>query len=130
MANEDRPRLVVIGSGWMGLYMVQYINTTLYAVTIVSPRRTSSYTLLLASAACGPYPFSCAEESLRAKGRDCDYVKANVLSMDFAGKKVHCEPAFDDDDDLREKTFDLEHDKLIICPGCEWVTHPLLPVYK
>jgi NADH:ubiquinone reductase (non-electrogenic) len=111
-----RQRLVVIGSGWVGLYIAQYIDTNIYSVTIISPRRTSAYTPLLASAACGFFPFSCAEESLRAKGRDISFFKAYALSVDFEKRVVTCEPAFDES--LKEQTFDVEYDKLVISPGC------------
>ena len=118
MARKDRPHLVVIGSGWAGLYLCQYIDTSLYAVSIISPRRTSAYTPLLASAACGIFPFSCAEESLRVKGRRCDFIKANALAVDFANKKVHCEVDVDDDDPFKGRVFDLTYDILVISPGC------------
>ncbi|KAF2433082.1 FAD/NAD(P)-binding domain-containing protein [Tothia fuscella] len=119
MAHDDRPRLVVIGSGWVGLYIAQYINTELYKVSIISPRRTSAYTPLLASAACGLFPFSCAEESLRTKGRRCDFIKAYVASIDFEQKQLRCEAAFDDNDAFSGRAFDVGYDILIISPGCK-----------
>lgn len=118
MAQNDHPHLVVVGSGWVGLYIAQYINTSIYSVSVVSPRRTSAYTPLLASAACGLFPFSYAEESLRAKGRRCNFIKATVVGVDFATKQVHCESAFDDDSAFARRLFDLPYDYLILCPGC------------
>ena len=119
MAQPDsRLRLIIIGSGWAGYYIAQYINTDIYSVSVVSPRRTSAYTPLLASAACGLFPFSCAEESVRVKGGRYDFVKANVLGVDFDAKRVHCEAAFDDDAAFASLAFDLEYDRLVICPGC------------
>ncbi|KIW48270.1 uncharacterized protein PV06_00875 [Exophiala oligosperma] len=120
MAVDGREHLVIIGSGWAGLYIAQYIDTSHYAVSIVSPRRTSAYTPLLASAACGLFPFSCAEESVRAKGRNCNFAKANALSIDFDTNRVQCEAAFDEDEDgFPSREFYLEYDQLIICPGCQ-----------
>jgi NADH:ubiquinone reductase (non-electrogenic) len=118
MAKNERPHVVVIGSGWVGLYIAQYIDTTRYSVSVVSPRRTSAYTPLLASAACGLFAFSYAEESLRAKGRHCSFVKANAVGVDFANKLVRCVAAFDDDATFDPPPFTLEYDKLIISPGC------------
>ncbi|KAL6244344.1 hypothetical protein RBB50_008586 [Rhinocladiella similis] len=120
MAIDGRERLVIIGSGWAGLYIAQYIDTSRYAVSIVSPRRTSAYTPLLASAACGLFPFSCAEESVRAKGRNCYFIKANALSIDFDTNRVQCEAAFDEEEDgFPNREFYLGYDRLIICPGCQ-----------
>jgi len=122
MAQGNLPHLVVIGSGWVGLYIAQYIDTSIYSVSIVSPRRTSAYTPLLASAACGLFPFSCAEESLRAKGRGCNFIKANALGVDFTSKQVQCEAAFDDDSSFVGRRFNIAYDKLIICPGCKYMS--------
>src|ERR1700761_3691807 len=119
MGKDERSHLVVVGSGWVGLYVAQYIDTSIYSVSIISPRRTSAYTPLLASAACGLFPFSCAEESLRAKGRQCNFVKANALGVDFATKQVHCEAAFDDESTFTGRRFDLQYDILILSPGCK-----------
>ncbi len=118
MGEVHRPHLVVIGSGWVGLYVAQHINTAIYSVSVISPRLTSAYTPLLASAASGLFPFRCAEEPIRAKGRRCDFIKAIALAVDFATKKVHCEAAFDDEGcSLTRRRFDIAYDKLIICPG-------------
>jgi len=119
MAMNRASDLVVIGSGWVGLYIAQYIDTAKWSVTIVSPRRTSAYTPLLASAACGLFPFSCAEESLRTRDRQYKFLKANALAVDFATKQVHCEAAFEDNGFSAGRLFDLAYDKLIICPGCK-----------
>lgn len=131
MAVDGREHLVIIGSGWAGLYIAQYIDTSHYAVSIVSPRRTSAYTPLLASAACGLFPFSCAEESVRAKGRNCNFAKANALSIDFDTNRVQCEAAFDEDEDgFPSREFYLEYDQLIICPGCMLLSFtPVINLY-
>ena len=112
------PRLVIIGSGWAGFYIAEKIDPKKYEVTIVSPRRTSAYTPLLASAACGVFNFYLAEDSVRSKSRkQLRFVKANVTGVDFDGKKCRCEPAFDDDDE-KLPAFDLDYDLLVIAPGC------------
>ena len=117
---ETNPRLIVVGTGWAGFYIAQYIDQTKYAVTIISPRRTSAYTPLLASAACGQFNFYLSEEPVRSKHRMAiKYVKANVQDISFATKTVQCAPAFDDDPALSEQLFSLEYDILILAPGCE-----------
>ena len=114
------PRLVVIGSGWAGFYIAEYISSAKYAVTIISPRRTTAYTPLLASAACGLFNFYLAEDSVRGKSRSAlRLVKANVTGIDFTNKTCHCVPAFDDDPpDEHLEDFELEYDLLVIAPGC------------
>ncbi|KAL8676862.1 MAG: hypothetical protein Q9224_007245, partial [Gallowayella concinna] len=114
----SQPHIVVIGSGWAGFYLAECLSTTTYAVTIVSPRRTSAYTPLLASAACGLFNFYLAEEPVRSKTRKCRFIKANVLNVNFGAKNVHCAPAFEDDDAVSNEKFDLDYDYLVLAPGC------------
>ena len=114
----SKPHIVIIGSGWAGFYLSSYISTSLYHVTIISPRRTSAYTPLLASAACGLFNFYLAEEPVRSKSNKCAFIKANVYAIDFATRKVSCAPAFDDDEDIREQKFEVAYDFLVLAPGC------------
>ena len=114
----SQPRIMVIGSGWAGFYLAEFLSTTAYAVTIVSPRRTSAYTPLLASAACGLFNFYLAEEPVRSKTRKCRFIKASVLGVDFSARRVQCAPAFEDDEAISNENFDLEYDYLILAPGC------------
>jgi hypothetical protein len=118
MGRQQRERLVVVGSGWVGLYLAQYVNTDKYHVSIVSPNRTSPYTPLLASAAVALVPFRYAEESIRSKGRDVRFLEANVTAVDMQTKSISCEAAFEDDPHLSSKKFDLPYDKLVLAPGC------------
>jgi NADH:ubiquinone reductase (non-electrogenic) len=122
MADDTRPRLLIIGSGWVGLYMAQYLDHKKYAVTVLSPRRTSAYTPLLASAACGIFAFSLAEEPLRTMSRKphAKYMKANAASVDYEEKILHCKAGFDDDEAIvGGRTFEMAYDILVIAPGCE-----------
>lgn len=112
------PKLVIIGSGWGGFYIAENINQQKYEVTVISPRRTSAYTPLLASAACGVFNFYLAEESVRSKSRvKQNFIKANVIDIDFDAKSCRCSPAFEDDPD-QLPDFDVKYDVLIIAPGC------------
>ncbi|KAL8786466.1 MAG: hypothetical protein Q9213_002782 [Squamulea squamosa] len=114
----SKPHIIIVGSGWAGFYLAEYLSTTLYNVTVISPRRTSAYTPLLASTACGLFNFYLAEEPIRSKTHKCRFVKANVLSIDLPRKSVHCAPAFEDDDTISSQNFDLNYGYLILAPGC------------
>lgn len=117
--SDSKPRLVIVGTGWAGFYVAQYIDTNRYAVTLISPRRTSAYTPLLASAAVGQFNFYLAEEPVRSKSRSAQkFIKANVLDVNFKAKTLHCAPAFDDDPELSQQEFDIQYDILVLAPGC------------
>ena len=114
-----KPRLVIIGSGWAGFYIAEHIDLSKYSVTLLSPRRTSAYTPLLASAAVGLFNFYLAEEPVRSKSRrQLRFIKANVLDIDFSSKTCKCAPAFDEDPELAAQQFDVEYDYLVVAPGC------------
>lgn len=113
-----KPSVVVVGSGWAGFYLASYISTDLYNITIISPRRTSAYTPLLASAACGLFNFYLAEEPVRSKSRKFTFLKANVQAVNFESRQVYCIPAFEDDEEVSQQNFDIEYDYLVLAPGC------------
>ena len=115
----SQPRIVIIGSGWAGFYLAEYLSPTTYAITIISPRRTSAYTPLLASAACGLFNFYLAEEPVRSKYRRCRFIKANVLDINFDARSVRCAPAFEDDESVSNDIFNLDYDFLVLAPGCQ-----------
>lgn len=99
--------------------MAEHISAAKYAVTVVSPRRTTAYTPLLASAACGLFNFYLAEDSVRSKSRSSiRFVKAYVTAIDFSKKLCSCTPAFDDDPEEDLADFELEYDILAMTPGC------------
>ncbi|KAL8853004.1 MAG: hypothetical protein Q9221_002152 [Calogaya cf. arnoldii] len=115
----SKPHIIIIGSGWAGFYLADYLSPTLYDITIISPRRTSAYTPLLASAACGLFSFYLAEEPVRSKSRKCTFLKANVETISFSLKAIRCTPAFDDDNDpITNQTFEMGYDFLVMAPGC------------
>ncbi|KAH0848307.1 hypothetical protein AYO21_04337 [Fonsecaea monophora] len=119
MTAPNKPRLVIIGSGWAGFYLAENIDLNAYSITLISPRRTSAYTPLLASAAVGLFNFYLAEEPVRSKARSAlRFIKANVLDVNFHTKTCRCAPAFDEDPQLANDEFDVEYDYLLMAPGC------------
>ena len=69
-----------------------------------------------ASAACGLFDFSLAEEPIRHKSKNIRYCKARVEAVDFAPKICKCRAACDlDGGDARQ--FDISYDRLILAPG-------------
>lgn len=116
---SNKPRLVIIGSGWAGFYIAEYIDLSAYSVTLISPRRTTAFTPLLASAAVGLFNFYLAEEPVRSKSRSAlKFIKANVLDINFDTKSCRCAPAFEEDPELEKDEFAIDYDILVIAPGC------------
>lgn len=117
--QRSKPRLVIVGSGWAGFEISDNIDLAAYSVTLISPRRTTAFTPLLASAAVGLFNFYLAEESVRSKSRSAlRFVKANVIDIDFDKKSCRCAPAFDEDEEIARAEFDVDYDYLVLAPGC------------
>jgi NADH:ubiquinone reductase (non-electrogenic) len=85
-------------------------------VTVVSPETTSPYTPLLASAACGLFNFSLAEEPIRHRSSRIRLLQARVDDIDFERKVCVCNPAFPS---LVDRTFEVTYDVVVVAPGCE-----------
>ncbi|MCJ1431871.1 hypothetical protein MMC27_001227 [Xylographa pallens] len=112
MARES---IVVIGTGWAGFTLAQKLNDKKFNITIISPETTSPYTPLLASAACGLYDFSLAEESIRRKSKNFKLIKAYVDDIDLDKKICFCRPEFKA---LADQKFEIPYDYVFIAPGC------------
>ncbi|KAI5368391.1 Putative FAD/NAD(P)-binding domain, FAD/NAD(P)-binding domain superfamily [Septoria linicola] len=115
-ANQ-RERIVIVGSGWAGYNVSQQLNEKKFDITVISPWDTSPYTPLLASAACGLFDFSLAEEPIRHKSKRMNYFKATVQSIDFDQKLCKCKSECDAHDG-KDKYFEVSYDRLILAPGC------------
>ena len=70
-----------------------------------------------ASAACGLFDFSLAEEPIRHKSKRMEYYKATVLHIDFDLKTLKCKSECDVHDG-RDRYFDVQYDRLVLAPGC------------
>jgi len=60
----EKPRVVVLGSGWAGCRLMKGIDTNLYDVVCVSPRNHMVFTPLLASTCVGTLEFRSVAEPI------------------------------------------------------------------
>ncbi|CAA7038030.1 unnamed protein product [Microthlaspi erraticum] len=60
----EKPRVVVLGSGWAGCRLMKGIDTSLYDVVCVSPRNHMVFTPLLASTCVGTLEFRSVAEPI------------------------------------------------------------------
>jgi len=107
--------IVIVGTGWAGYTLAHALDDKKFDIVVISPESTSPYTPLLASAACGLFNVSLAEEPIRRKSKALRYVKAYVDNIDFEMKICICRPAFDK---LASQTFNVSYDYIVIAPGC------------
>lgn len=61
---DEKPRVVVLGSGWAGCRLMKEIDTKIYDVVCVSPRNHMVFTPLLASTCVGTLEFRSVAEPI------------------------------------------------------------------
>jgi len=111
---KEKERLVIVGSGWAGTTLATEIDENKYAVSVISPESSLSYTPLLASAACGLYDFSLVQQPIRHASRHTRIYKAAVQNIDFKAKSLQCKAAFAKH---ANDEFRMDYDILILAPG-------------
>lgn len=62
--SDQKPRIVVLGSGWAGCRLMKDIDTNIYDVVCVSPRNHMVFTPLLASTCVGTLEFRSVAEPI------------------------------------------------------------------
>ena len=89
-AGKPKPRLVVLGTGWVGHALVKIIDVDKYDVFVIAPRNYFLFQPMLPSAALGIVEFrSCCEPILRANPF-VNYYEAEAMSIDAERKVVKC----------------------------------------
>ncbi|KAM7500831.1 hypothetical protein LguiA_025245 [Lonicera macranthoides] len=123
----EKPRVVVLGTGWAACRFLKGIDTKVYDVVCISPRNHMVFTPLLASTCVGTLEFrSVAEpvsriQSALAKDPNSYFYLANCTGVDTDKHEVYCETV--GDGQIPEPyRFKVAYDKLVIASGAEPVT--------
>ncbi|KAK9069106.1 hypothetical protein SSX86_013222 [Deinandra increscens subsp. villosa] len=122
--KPDKPRIVVLGSGWAGCRLMKGIDTSVYDVVCVSPRNHMVFTPLLASTCVGTLEFrSVAEPIARiqpaiSREPGSFFFLANCKGLDAKNHEVHCQTT-DGLQTLEPWDFKISYDKLVIASGAE-----------
>lgn len=108
----NRPRLVVLGSGFAAFSFLQRIDTNAYDVCVISPRNHFLFTPLLPSTTVGTVEFRTIIEPLRARRTGWTYQAAEAVAIDLPQSRVKCR-SLDGRDSWEER-----YDRLVIATGC------------
>jgi len=110
--SPQRPRVVILGTGWSSFRVLSDIDASKFSVSVVSPRNHLLFTPMLASSAlgtvnqrsiCQPVRPVCAAKGAR-------FYESHVCAIDKVQRQVTCRTAC-------EREFNLDYDKLIIGVG-------------
>lgn len=116
LRQKDKPKLVVLGSGWGCVALLKTLNPEEYHVTLVSPTNYFLFTPMLPSATVGTLEFRSLVEPVRrivqrVKGH---FIRASAENIEFSEKLVELSQK---DADGKEVRFYLPYDKLVIGVG-------------
>lgn len=116
LEQKDKPRLVILGTGWGSIALLKKLNPGDYHVTVVSPTNYFLFTPMLPSATVGTLGLRSLVEPVR---RIIDrvhghFLKASATDVEFSEKLVEVSQV---DQDGQQKNFYLPYDKLVIGVG-------------
>lgn len=122
---DEKPRVVVLGSGWAGSRLLKGIDTKMYDVVSVSPRNHMVFTPLLASTCVGTLEFRSVAEPISriqpaiSREPGSYFFLANCKALDTENHVVHCQTVTDGLDTMDPWDFKISYDKLVIAAGAE-----------
>ncbi|OIT00844.1 PREDICTED: internal alternative NAD(P)H-ubiquinone oxidoreductase A1, mitochondrial-like [Nicotiana attenuata] len=126
--GDQKPRVVVLGSGWAGCRLMKDLDTSIYDVVCVSPRNHMVFTPLLASTCVGTLEFRSVAEPISriqpaiSREPNSYFYLANCTDVDFANHVVSCQTVTDGVDALDPWNFNISYDKLVIASGAQAMT--------
>lgn len=109
----EKKKLVILGTGFAAFSLAKKINTSLYDVTVISPRNHFLFTPLLPSTTVGTIEFRSIIEPIRTAKKGVRFYQGRALELDLENRIVHCEGAF------KKSSFDWHYDYLVIGVGAK-----------
>lgn len=109
--QKQRPRVVILGSGWGGNTLARRIDKDLYDVRLISPANHFLFTPLLPSTAVGTLEFRAIQEPVRTIQGLGEYYQAKATGLDTKNQVVKCQDVF------KGNEFDVKYDYLCISAG-------------
>ncbi|KAF5203684.1 Internal alternative NAD(P)H-ubiquinone oxidoreductase A1 protein [Thalictrum thalictroides] len=125
---SEKPRVVVLGTGWASCRFLKGIDTSIYDVVCISPRNHMVFTPLLASTCVGTLEFrSVAEPVSRIQpalstSPGSYFYLANCTGLDTDRHEVYCETVDNVGLPNEPYRFKVSYDKLVIAAGAEPLT--------
>jgi len=114
--QKDKPRLVILGTGWGSVALLKNLNPGDYHVTVVSPTNYFLFTPMLPSATVGTLGLKSLVEPIRRviERVGGHFLKAEATDVEFSEKLVEVSQL--DNDGVR-RSFYLPYDKLVVGVG-------------
>ncbi len=108
---KDRPKLIILGTGFAALSLIKKVDTDFYELIIISPRNYFLFTPLLPSTTVGTIEFRSIIEPIRTAKEHIQYYQATCMWIDPEQNVISCEGGIDN------KSFELKYDFLVVAVG-------------
>ncbi|MBA0839424.1 hypothetical protein Goarm_005148 [Gossypium armourianum] len=124
----EKPRVVVLGTGWAACRFLNGLDTKAYDVVCISPRNHMVFTPLLASTCVGTLEFRSVSEpvsriqSALATSPNSYFYLASCTGVDTNKHEVYCETMSNGGLPHEPYQFKVAYDKLVIAAGAEPLT--------
>eukprot|EP01132_Coremiostelium_polycephalum_P000989 gene989-1255_t len=120
--RKNRPKVVILGTGWGSLCFLRKLHTDQFDVTIVSPRNYFLFTPLLVGGTTGTVEVRSIMEPIRKYCRrsdamDANFIEAECIGIDPKTKKIKCYDNSSVKGEVSE--FELSYDHLIVGVGSD-----------
>lgn len=120
--RTDRPRIMIVGGGYVGLYtamrLLKKLRRDEAVVTVVDPRSYMTYQPFLPEAAAGAVSPRHLVVPLRRVLRGAEIITARVTEVSHADKRITVQP-------LEGDAYKLEYDHLVMAVGSVSRTLPI-----
>ncbi|CAG8433624.1 1197_t:CDS:10 [Ambispora gerdemannii] len=112
----NKPRLLILGSGWGAVSILKELEKDQYYVTVISPE----FTPLLPSSCVGTLESRSLLEPIRSilKRVRGHFIESKAVDIDFENRLVEVKRS-----DEPDKRFYVPYDKLVIAVGSQSMTH-------
>ena len=116
ISQKDKPKLVILGTGWGSVSLLKTLDPGEYHVTVVSPENYFLFTPMLPSATVGTLGLRSLVEPVRVIVRRIrgHFLRAEAVDVEFAERLVEISQV---DQDGKRHNFYLPYDKLVIAVG-------------
>ncbi len=110
-SSEPKKHLVILGTGFATITLLNKLEPDSYSVTVISPRNHFLFSPLLPSTTVGTIEFRSIIEPIRQNRPGIDYFRAAAIRLDAAKREVLCK------DVETGREFSVSYDILVIGVG-------------
>ncbi|KAL7561386.1 hypothetical protein ACA910_001395 [Epithemia clementina (nom. ined.)] len=119
--KTDKERVVILGTGWGAASLVKDIDTSLFDVTVISPRNYFVFTPMLAGASVGTVEVRSITEPIRKINRHVQFLEATATNIHPERQTVACESVVCGSNSLccEIEEFTVDYDRLVVTVGAQ-----------